>query len=121
MNAMRVIQRRRAGCTGKERFVSFGKASRAAHRFAQVRKAKFTAYLCPDCHGFHVGTQLSKADVGHAPDQRHGYAVFARENGGPEQLIGWSSTPDGGKAAQLIQEEPAWTLSRVTLRTRRAA
>ena len=116
------VIRQLASCEGKERFVSFGRAARTAHRQAQNKKGKFSAYHCQHCGGLHVGTGISKSmNLGPVSDGRYDYAVFARENGGPEQLIGWANTPDGGRAAQLIQEEPAWTLSRVTLRTRRAA
>lgn len=114
--------RRLISCDGKERYVSFGRAARTAHRFAQVKKDKFTAYACKVCHGFHVGTQLGKPRaLGTVVDGRMPYAVFAREGGGAEQLVGWSNDPAGGKVAELILEEPGWTLSRVTERRRRAA
>lgn len=119
MKAMRINVRKRqlSGCEGKERFITFGRAARTAHRQAQNKKGKFSAYHCQYCGGFHVGTQLAKDQaLGSYADGRYPYAVFARENSGPEQLVGWAATPDGGKVAQLIQEEPAWTLSRVTLR-----
>lgn len=113
--------RRISSCEGKERFISFGRAARTAHRQAQHRKGKFTAYPCHFCSGFHVGTQLGSDPHGTGTDRRQNYAVFAREGGGAEQLVGWSNDPSGGKVAELILEEPGWTLSRVTERRRRAA
>jgi hypothetical protein len=124
MKAMRAgtFKRQISSCEGKEPFTSFGRAARTAHRQAQNKAGKFSAYHCQFCGAFHVGTGLSKTrHLGPVSDGRYDYAVFARENNGPEQLVGWANTPDGGKVANLILEEPAWTLSRVTLRTRRAA
>lgn len=112
---------RLSSCDGKERFPTFGQAARTAHRQAQNKKAKFTAYRCKFCSGFHVGTQLGNVEPKSYADARQRYAVFAREGGGAEQLVGWSPTPDGGKVAGLILEEPGWTLSRVTDRQRRRA
>jgi hypothetical protein len=124
MKAMRpnTIKRTLSGCDGKERFMTFGRAARTAHRQAQNKKGKFSAYHCQYCGGFHVGTQLAKQQaMGSYGDSRYPFAVFARENAGREQLVGWSATLDGGKVAEIIAQEPGWTVSRVEIIRRRAA
>lgn len=48
-------------CAGKVRFETFEQANRVARR-ARRRKnaARQNAYHCPDCAGFHVGTNPSR-------------------------------------------------------------
>jgi hypothetical protein len=43
-------------CDGKERFGSFELARRVAHRMAQRKKDRISAYHCPHCGEFHVGS-----------------------------------------------------------------
>jgi len=47
---------RLAGCTGKARWLSFGLADRQAKKMRRRGKGRFTAYYCPSCKGFHVGS-----------------------------------------------------------------
>ena len=48
-------------CRGKVNFHSIEKAQREAKFLHKKFKAKFNAYPCPHCHGFHVGGDRSQA------------------------------------------------------------
>jgi len=45
------------GCVGKERLASRRLAEKLAQRMRRRHKARLQAYRCPQCAGWHVGTQ----------------------------------------------------------------
>jgi hypothetical protein len=106
-------------CTGKKRFTSFSRAQKIAHHQAQRHHAKFTAYACELCGGFHIGGTLG--DPRRCADGRQRFMVYACQESGPETLVGWSNSPDGGGVARLIEGERGWKVTRVIERKRRAA
>ena len=114
--------KRVSGCDGKERFNSFSLAEETAHRQAQRRKQKFTAYPCNFCAGFHVGTTLGeRVRATHGFDGRQRYAVYARDEHGREALIGFTNAEGGGQVADIINAEPGWRVTRIVDRHQRAA
>lgn len=42
-------------CEGKANFKSFGEAERRAKRMRERHNASFSPYVCPHCHGVHLG------------------------------------------------------------------
>lgn len=116
-----IQERRVASCDGKERFATFTLAERTAHRQAQKRKRKFSAYACHLCGGFHVGTHLGSDPRLIRSDPRYPYIVFVRNEAGSEFIFGWANVPDGGRMAQMARETPGLALSCIVPRHKRAA
>jgi len=115
------VEKRLSGCEGKERFSKFTLARRTAHRQAQKKKQRFTAYACQFCGGFHVGTHVgSDESVRGSPDSRQRYAVYAARAREPSTLVGYANSADGGAVAKMVTEE-AWRITNIVDRWRKAA
>lgn len=109
------------GCAGKVRHQSYTRASQVARRQSQRHHAKFSAYACELCHGFHTGTHIGHGDGIKGPVEHLRYAVFAAKDSEPEVLFGWSNDPEGGVIAEVVTREPGWRVTRVIERKGRRA
>lgn len=121
MKATTTAEKRLAGCEGKERFSTFTRASRTAHRQAQKKKQRFTAYHCQFCGDFHVGTHVgSNDDPKGSPDSRQRYAVYASRGRSGSVHVGYTNAADGGRVAELHSAE-GWRITNIVDRWRKAA
>lgn len=106
------VEQRQASCDGKERFVSFSRAEKAAKKVAAHYETATRAYYCTSCHVFHVGSANAPGARRLDIDPRQPFLVFAVKAGRTERCIGRAPTPDGGKLAELLKQD-GWTVTRV--------
>ncbi|MBS0380139.1 MAG: hypothetical protein JSS29_16785 [Proteobacteria bacterium] len=104
--------RRVSSCLGKQRFMTYGFAAKMARAQNRRKEEGYAPYACQHCGGFHVGTSIG----GRRPpikvhDLRKVYAVWA-SNGGPEQLVGYSSHANGEDLVRFVG--PGWNITRIT-------
>jgi hypothetical protein len=111
LRSVKAKARRVAGCVGKVRFVSFGRAQTVARQQSKRHGIRFQAYHCSDCGGAHTGS-ASSADPHTAKDARQPFRVFAHNGDGVECYVGRSPDREAKKMREILSQD-GWTVTRV--------